>query len=85
MSVIISIVSSLKNKAVNNGYVFIGDVGLTGEIKRVPSMELRLKEVDRLGFKRVYVPYGENYKVGSFKNIEIRAFKYIHEVIYDLF
>lgn len=85
LSVIISIVSSLKNKAVDNGYVFIGDVGLTGEIKRVPSMELRLKEVDRLGFKRVYVPYGENYKVGSFKNIEIRAFKYIHEVIYDLF
>lgn len=85
LSIIISIVSSIKNKAVDNGYVFIGDVGLTGEIKRVPSMELRLKEIDRLGFKRVYVPYGENYKVGNFKNIEIKAFKYIHEVINDVF
>lgn len=85
LSVIVSIVSSLKNKSIDNEYVFIGDVGLTGEIKRVPSMELRLKEVDRLGFKRVYVPYGENYKAGGFKNIEVRAFKYIHEVINDLF
>lgn len=54
LAVIISIVSSLKNKSIDNGYVFIGDVGLTGEIKRVPSMELRLKEVDRIGFSKVY-------------------------------
>lgn len=85
LSVIVSIVSSLKNKSIDNGYVFIGDVGLTGEIKRVPSMELRLKEVDRLGFKRVYVPEGQNYNTASFKNIEVRAFRYIHEVVRDLF
>lgn len=85
LSVIVSIVSSLKNKSIDNGYVFIGDVGLTGEIKRVPSMELRLKEIDRLGFKRVYVPEGQNYNLTSFKNIEVKAFRYIHEVIKDLF
>lgn len=83
LSVIMSIVSSFKNKAVSNQFVFIGDVGLTGEIKRVPSMELRLKEVDRIGFSRVYVPEGENYK--KFKNIEVRPFKYIYQVIQDVF
>ena len=85
LAVIISIVSSLKNKSIDNGYVFIGDVGLTGAIKRVPSMELRLKEVDRIGFSKVYVPEGENYKNFKFKNIEVKPFRYIYEVINDVF
>ena len=85
LAVIISIVSSLKNKSIDNGYVFIGDVGLTGEIKSVPSMELRLKEVDRIGFSKVYVPEGENYKNFKFKNIEVKPFRYIYEVINDVF
>ena len=85
LAVIISIVSSLKNKSIDNGYVFIGDVGLSGEIKRVPSMELRLKEVDRIGFSKVYVPEGENYKNFKFKNIEVKPFRYIYEVINDVF
>ena len=85
LAVIISIVSSLKNKSIDNGYVCIGDVGLTGEIKRVPSMELRLKEVDRIGFSKVYVPEGENYKNFKFKNIEVKPFRYIYEVINDVF
>ena len=85
LAVIISIVSSLKNKSIDNGYVFIGDVGLTGEIKRVQSMELRLKEVDRIGFSKVYVPEGENYKNFKFKNIEVKPFRYIYEVINDVF
>ncbi len=85
LSVIMSIVSSFKNKAISSKYVFIGDVGLTGEIKRVPSMELRLKEVDRIGFSKVYVPEGENYKNFKFKNIEVKSFKYIYQVINDVF
>ena len=85
LAIIISIVSSLKNKSIDNGYVFIGDVGLTGEIKRVPSIKLRLKEVDRIGFSRAYVPEGEDYSNLNFKNIELRKFKYISQVINDVF
>lgn len=85
LAILISIVSSLKNKSIDNGYVFIGDVGLTGEIKRVPSMELRLKEIDRIGFSRAYVPKGENYNNLKLKNVEIKPFRYIYEVINDVF
>lgn len=85
LAILMSMVSSFKNESINNSYVFIGDVGLTGEIKRVPSMELRLKEIDRMGFTRVYVPEGENYKSFKFNNVEIRPFKYIFQVINDVF
>lgn len=85
LAIIVSIVSSLKNKPIDNGYVFIGDVGLTGEIKRVPSIKLRLKEIDRMGFSRVYVPEGEDYSNLNFENIELRKFRYISQVINDVF
>ena len=85
LAVIISIVSSIKNKSVDNNCVFIGDVGLTGEIKKVPSMELRLKEVDRIGFSLAYVPKGENYGNYKFKNLKIKEFKYINEIIFEIF
>lgn len=85
LSVIMSIVSSFRNESIKSGYVFIGDVGLTGEIKRVPSMELRLKEIDRMGFVRAYVPEGENYKNANYKNIEVKPFRYIFQVINDVF
>jgi DNA repair protein RadA/Sms len=37
---------------------FFGEVGLTGEVRRVISMELRLRECERLKIKRVFCPRG---------------------------
>lgn len=70
-----------------NKTAFVGDVGLTGEIKRVPSTELRIKELNRMGFKKVYISQ-EAYR--NLKNIdklaiEICPKKYIREIIRDIF
>ena len=51
-----SMVSSARDKAIPSGTVFIGEVGLTGEVKKVSYLEARIKEVNRLGFKQVVVP-----------------------------
>ena len=51
-----SIVSSARDKAIPPGTVFIGEVGLTGEIKKVNYLEARVKEASRLGFKTVVMP-----------------------------
>lgn len=56
LATIMSIISSARNKELPLGVAFIGEVGLTGEIKRVGSIESRIKEVDRLGFKEVIIP-----------------------------
>ncbi|GAW32252.1 DNA repair protein RadA, partial [Carboxydocella sp. JDF658] len=39
--------------------VIIGEVGLTGEVRRVNQMEKRLQEAARIGFKRAVVPSGQ--------------------------
>ena len=87
LAVIVSIASSFYNKPVPNKTAFIGDVGLTGEIKRVPSTEPRIKELNRMGFKKVYISQ-EAYR--NLKNIdklaiEICPKKYIREIIRDIF
>ena len=47
-----SIVSSVKQRGIEANIAFIADVGLTGELKKVPSLEVRVKELARMGFKK---------------------------------
>ncbi|MED3661678.1 DNA repair protein RadA [Ureibacillus sp. FSL K6-8385] len=56
LAVLVSIVSSYKNQPVNVTDVFIGEVGLTGEVRRVSRIEQRVYEAAKLGFKRVFIP-----------------------------
>lgn len=84
LAVIISIVSSIIKKTIENSTVFIAEVGLTGELKRVPDLEKRLIELDRLGFKKAYIPRTIVDKK-KINNLEIAQFNTINEVIKDLF
>jgi DNA repair protein RadA/Sms len=50
----VAIASSLKNKKVPQKAIFIGEIGLLGEIRKVSFMEKRKKEAKRLGFKQIF-------------------------------
>jgi DNA repair protein RadA/Sms len=50
----VSIASSLKNKKIPQKSIFIGEIGLLGEIRKVPFLEKRKKEAKRLGFKNIF-------------------------------
>lgn len=56
LAIAISIASSYRDKPTNNTDCFIGEVGLTGEIRRVSRIEQRVKEAAKLGFKRIFIP-----------------------------
>lgn len=84
LAVIMSIASSTFDLSIANDTLFIADVGLTGELKRVPSMEVRLREVDRLGFKKVIVPY-DSVKKSNYTNLEIVQLKTLKDVIRHIF
>ena len=66
LAIIMSIVSSVLKIGISSKTVFIAEVGLTGELKRVPQIESRLIELDRLGFEQVYIAKGS----GPFRNIK---------------
>ncbi|MCD2501788.1 DNA repair protein RadA [Clostridium sp. NSJ-145] len=85
LAVIMSIVSSVKQKGIEGNIAFIADVGLTGELKKVPSLEGRVKELARMGFKRVYVAKDSFAKGTVFKGIEVIALKTLNDVIFHVY
>ena len=53
LSVIASLLSSYHGVAIPADTIFLGEVGLTGEVRSVPMMEMRLKEISQMNYKRV--------------------------------
>lgn len=51
LAVALAIASSFKNKPLIDRTAFIGEVGLTGEVRKVANADKRKKEADKLGYK----------------------------------
>ena len=81
LSIIMSIVSSVYDKEIPSDTAFISDVGLTGELKKVPSLELRIRELDRRGFRHVYVAKDALIRSLDIKHIKVHEVKSIQDVI----
>ena len=62
LGIMVTVASAYKNIPIPKDTVVIGEVGLTGEVRRVNLIEKRLKEVEKLGFKTCIIP--ENNKKG---------------------
>ena len=81
LGVVVAVASSFKDVAVDMNDCFIGEVGLTGEVRRVSRIEQRINEAKKHGFKRVIVPVG-NMKNSEFPSgIEIIPVKDIRECL----
>lgn len=84
LAILMSIASSYYDKPIPSGYVYIGDVGLTGELKKVPNIEMRIKELDRMNYKKVFV-CPNALKNTNFSNIEVIECKTLSETIIATF
>jgi DNA repair protein RadA/Sms len=56
LAMLLAIVSSLRDRALDQNLVVFGEVGLSGEIRPVPSGQERIREAAKHGFKRAIVP-----------------------------
>jgi DNA repair protein RadA/Sms len=56
LAVAVAIASSMKDLPVPADMAFIGEIGLSGELRAVGQLTARLKEAAKLGFKRVMIP-----------------------------
>jgi DNA repair protein RadA/Sms len=78
LAVAAAIASSVRNVPVRADTVLIGEVGLSGELRLVGQMPLRLREAANLGFKTAIVPRrmrrGESWP-GGIKIVEARSLR----------
>jgi predicted ATP-dependent serine protease len=56
LAVAIALVSSLMDIPVRSDTAFVGEVGLLGELRPVPSIDKRVQEARRMGFSRIITP-----------------------------
>lgn len=63
LAVIASIISSFRDRPISKESVFIGEVSLTGEIKDVYSIDMRLKEASAQGVTKAIVAQKTNLKI----------------------
>jgi DNA repair protein RadA/Sms len=83
LAIAASLISAYQDIAVAKNIVFMGEVGLSGEIRMVSQIEIRLKEAQKLGFELAVVPDGIN-KIKTFRkekfNIKIVPVKHIRNL-----
>ena len=83
LAVLLSIVSSLKNKPLENKLIVFGEVGLAGEVRPVQGGQLRLKEAAKLGFTQAIVPKANAPKV-KIAGLEVIAVERLEQALNQL-
>jgi DNA repair protein RadA/Sms len=68
LAICAAIISSFKDKSLAKKAVFIGEVGLLGEVRKVKGSEKRIKEAKKLGFEKVFSSDNLKNLQGLFKN-----------------
>jgi len=85
LGAVMAIISSFKEKNIPLSSVFIGEVGLAGELRRVNNINLRLKEVERANFKHCIIPEVNLKEVDKKFDLNVRGFLTLHDVVKDVF
>lgn len=80
LAVLLAIVSSFRDRPLPEDLMVFGEVGLSGEIRPVPSGQERLREATKHGFKKAIVPYA-NAPREKKPGIEVIAVKNLQEAL----
>jgi DNA repair protein RadA/Sms len=83
LGIAISINSSFKEENIPRHSIYIGELGLNGDIRPVSQLERRTQEAVKLGFTNIFIPkYGEpNSKQYSGSNVKLLKIAHISELI----
>ncbi len=79
LALAVSVASNHLNFPIPPQTLFIGELGLAGEVRPVSQMDLRVKEAARLGFKNVVLP--REGKVNKYKDLQIHRVSRLENAI----
>ena len=81
LATMLAIASSFRDLPLGRDLAAVGEVGLSGEIRSVNSLNMRLSEIARLGFKRCVIPAHIKDDIKTPDGLEIISVKNIREAI----
>lgn len=84
LGILMAMASSILDKPLSDKTIYLGEVSLTGDIKKVNNIERRIRELDRLGFEKVYIPKNNLKEPLNTNNIKIVEVKHVRELTMQL-
>ncbi len=72
LAIVAALVSSARGQALSDHSVYFGEIGLLGEVRRVPAAVSRIKEAAALGFSTVHLPAGNAAEAAGFPDLSVR-------------
>ena len=81
LAIAVSIASSFRDKPTKQTDCIIGEVGLTGEVRRVSRIEQRVQEAAKLGFERIILPQNNLSGWNPPKGIEVIGVSTVSEAL----
>ena len=81
LAIAISIVSSYRDIETRSNDCFIGELGLTGEVRSVTRIGQRVAEAEKLGFKRIFIPKNNLDGLEFSNNIQVIGVKTLNETL----
>lgn len=80
LGIALAVATCARDVVIDPHTAIVGEIGLSGEIRAVNNIEKRIREVEKLGFKKIIIP--ESNSIGEeFKNIKIVRVKKIIDAI----
>jgi len=80
LGIVMAVASSHLDKPVDPYTFFLGEIGLSGEVRAISQPEIRIREAAKLGFKRCILPAG-NLKQVKVKGVELTGVKRVEEAL----
>ena len=81
LATLLAVASSFRDAPIGSDLAAVGEVGLSGEVRSVQQLNLRLSEIARLGFKRCIIPAHIKGDVHQPEGLELIRVKNVREAI----
>jgi DNA repair protein RadA/Sms len=75
-----AIFSAIRERPISSSIAFLGEVGLTGEVRKVTQIEVRIEEAKKLGFTEVVIPGSQMDRATKIKGIKCIAIHHVNEI-----
>ncbi len=85
LGIVSAVASSFLDKPVSEGTTVVGEIGLTGEIRAVGQIEVRVREMEKMGFQRCLVPRNNLERMSKAAGFELIGVGSVAEAMETLF
>ena len=84
LAIALAVASGFSDLEMPGDLIAVGEIGLSGEIRAVSFIEKRIREAQKLGFKRIMIPARNRFDANTIEGVEIIKVSSVSQAIYKI-